>query len=191
MNQISKIDELYRLEDQLGQLEAKIQSLRAEVKATAVPDHEFQGWDGPVRLSQLFGDHKKLIVIHNMGTGCRYCSMWADGLNGLLGQLEQVTAVAMINHDPVERQKAASKEREWRFKMADAGQTSFTEDMGFFRREGEDAGMLPGTSTFTLDGEGTIRRFAMAYFGPHDKFNPVYSFLELLPRDAEDGFEPL
>jgi len=181
---------LYDLEDQLSALQSKVQALRAAVNGRVVEDYVFEGWAGPVRLSDLFDGRERLIVIHNMGGGCSYCSMWADGINALLYQLEKVSAVAMTNHDGVARQKTISAARGWRFTMADAGRTSFTEDMGFFSSEGEDAGMLPGTSTFTRDATGTIRRYSMSYFGPHDKFCPVYSFLELLPSAAEAEFDP-
>jgi len=182
--------ELYQLEDELAQLEARVLTARAAMRGVVVEDYEFEGWDGPVRLSDLFGDRSQLIVIHNMGAGCSYCTMWADGLNGLMHQLDKIAAVAMTNHDPVRRQKETSRARGWKFRMADASGSDFTEAMGFFLREGEDAGLLPGCSTFTRDADGTIRRHAMSFFGPHDKFCPVYTFLELLPPEVEESFIP-
>ncbi|HJT09252.1 MAG TPA: DUF899 family protein, partial [Candidatus Nitrosotalea sp.] len=41
-----------------------------------------------VNLSKLFGKKKDLIIVHNMGKTCPYCTMWADGFNGLLPHLE-------------------------------------------------------------------------------------------------------
>ena len=43
---------------------------------------------GETTLLDLFGDRDTLLAIHNMGQGCRYCTLWADGFNGLLPHLE-------------------------------------------------------------------------------------------------------
>ncbi|SNR77770.1 DUF899 family protein [Puniceibacterium sediminis] len=190
MNQIPKPETLYALEDQLAQLEARIRQLRTSVRGQIVQDYEFSGWDGPITLGELFAEQIHLIVIHNMGVGCPYCTMWADGFVGLLPNLSAAASVVVSNHDPVERQKEISQKRGWPFRMVDASATDFTEAMGFYAREGEDVGMLPGCSTFTRDADGTIRRHAMSFFGPHDKFCPVYSFLELLPSEVEERFSP-
>jgi len=112
--------------------------------------------------------------------------MWADGLNGLLPYLEKASAVAMLNHDGIERQKQVSKERGWKFRMLDASRTSFFADMGFRDKDG----LRPGTSTFTRNPKGTVRRHAMAHFGPGDKFCPVFSFLDLLPSKIKKAFKP-
>ena len=34
-----------------------------------------------IKLSQLFGTKKDLILVHNMGKSCPYCTMWAEGVN--------------------------------------------------------------------------------------------------------------
>jgi predicted dithiol-disulfide oxidoreductase (DUF899 family) len=123
-----------------------------------------------------------------MGADCSYCTMWADGINGLLPYLEKASAVAMVSHDGIDLQQAVSRERGWKFRMLDASRTSFFADMGFRDKDGN--GLLPGTSTFTRDRDGTIRRHAMAYFGPGDKFCPVFSFLDLLPGKIKQAFTP-
>jgi len=46
-----------------------------------------------VALSSLFGDHRDIIVVHNMGQSCRYCTMWADRFNGLYPYLANRSAV--------------------------------------------------------------------------------------------------
>jgi predicted dithiol-disulfide oxidoreductase (DUF899 family) len=180
---------LYRLEEELCELEAKVVRQRSDVKGQSVAEYLFADWDGrSTSLAQLFGDRDNLIVIHNMGAGCSYCTMWADGLNGLLPYLEKASAVAMVNHDDIEKQKEVSRDRGWKFRMLDASRNSFFADMGF--RDKDNNGLLPGTSTFTRDRNGTVRRQAMAYFGPGDKFCPVFSFLDLLPSEIKDAFEP-
>ncbi len=45
---------------------------------------------------EMFGDKKQLLLIHNMGQGCRYCTLWADGFNGFLKHLESVMSVVLV-----------------------------------------------------------------------------------------------
>jgi predicted dithiol-disulfide oxidoreductase (DUF899 family) len=180
---------LYALEEQLTELAAQVVRARFSVKGQPVANYAFTAWDGQqTSLSQIFGDHDNLIIIHNMGASCGYCTMWADGINGLLPYLEKTAAVAMVNHDPIERQKAVSRERGWKFRMLDASHTDFFADMGF--RDKKNNGLLPGTSTFTREKDGAILRHGMAFFGPGDKFCAVYSFLDLLPAEVKDSFSP-
>lgn len=180
---------LYTLEEQLCELEAEVARTRSRVTGQPVADYAFTAWDGRATpLAELFGNRDSLIIIHNMGASCSYCTMWADGINGLLPYLEKASAVAMVNHDGIERQKAVSRERSWKFRMLDASHTSFFADMGF--RDKDNNGLLPGTSTFTRDPDGTVRRYAMAHFGPGDRFCPVFSFLDLLGSEIKDGFSP-
>ena len=55
------------------------------------------GFEGrEATLSSLFGDRGGLIVVHNMGRDCSYCTMWADGFTGLLPHLE--SRAAFVRH---------------------------------------------------------------------------------------------
>jgi predicted dithiol-disulfide oxidoreductase (DUF899 family) len=178
---------LYTLEEQLAELEGQVFRARAAVKDCLVQDFAFADWDGgETRLSELFGERESLIVIHNMGVACRYCTMWADGINGLLPYLERAAAVAMVSHDPVAHQKEVSEARGWRFRMYDASRTRFFADMGFY--DTAHGGLLPGTSTFVRGQDGSVLREAIAYFGPGDRFCPTFSFLDLLKPEVRQAF---
>ena len=69
--------------------------LGAETSAPAVevPAYRFQTLSGEVSLLDLFAGRDVLFAIHNMGQACRYCTLWADGLNGFLPHLEDRFAV--------------------------------------------------------------------------------------------------
>jgi predicted dithiol-disulfide oxidoreductase (DUF899 family) len=57
--------------------------MKAKKGRERVEDYEPLGWGNKkVRLSSLFGKKDELILIDNMGQGCPYCTMWADGFNG-------------------------------------------------------------------------------------------------------------
>jgi len=61
--------------------------MKNEIKQV-VDDYILKDWENKdVRLSSLFGSNKDLILIHNMGRQCSYCTMWADGFNGVLDHM--------------------------------------------------------------------------------------------------------
>lgn len=58
-----------------------------------------------VKLSKLFGKKNDLIIIHNMSKTCPYCTMWADGFNGLLPHLEDRATFVVSSPDEPAIQK--------------------------------------------------------------------------------------
>ena len=46
-----------------------------------------------------FGSKDRLLLIHNMGAKCSYCTLWADGINGILSQLENEVSVVLVSPD--------------------------------------------------------------------------------------------
>jgi predicted dithiol-disulfide oxidoreductase (DUF899 family) len=173
--------EIFSLEQEIIDLQAKLDELRlSTVRGTAVTDYELMAWDGtPTRLSSLFDDKEQLILIHNMGMACRYCTMWADGFTGLLPYLERVAAFVVVSPDDIETQMAGAAKRGWKFRMLSAKGTSLFSDMGF---ELPDKSPWPGVTTLYKDETGQLRRHSVASFGPGDRFCPAFSFADLLPN---------
>jgi predicted dithiol-disulfide oxidoreductase (DUF899 family) len=178
---------------EIAALRENLRALQSSVEPQAVADYEFAGWDGPVRLSALFGDKRDLFVIHNMGTGCVYCTMWADGFNGVYDHLADRAAFVLSSPNTPEVQKQFAKSRGWRFPMVSHQGTSFADDMGYLRA-GSDAGgdtlggWYPGVSVFRKDGERIVR-VSDAELGPLDDFCSVWHFLDLLP-EGPAGWSP-
>ena len=90
--------EAQKLEQEIATLAVKLAELRK-----AEPDQDIQDYafttDGPdCNLSDLFGEHERLLMIHNMGQGCRYCTLWADGINGILPHLETAMSVVPVSY---------------------------------------------------------------------------------------------
>ena len=72
---------------QIAELREKMRETQASVEPEEVADYDFATPQGTVSLSALFGDKPDLIVIHNMGASCAYCTLWADGFNGVYDHL--------------------------------------------------------------------------------------------------------
>ena len=86
--------EITELERQIFELTAKLNELRSKNDGAEVKNYAFETLNGPATLLDLFGPQDTLLVIHNMGQGCRYCTLWADGLNGFVPHLESTMTVA-------------------------------------------------------------------------------------------------
>jgi predicted dithiol-disulfide oxidoreductase (DUF899 family) len=169
---------------QITLLQTEMRALQAKVEPELVDDHLVAGWDGPVRLSTLFGDKRDLLLIHNMGVGCTSCTMWADGFNGVYDHLASRAAFAVVSPDPIETQRKAAAERGWRFPMLRYRDERFARDIGAWASFGFEAAI----SVFRRDGERIVR-VSYAELGPHDGFCVVYHLFDLVPG-ADIMWEP-
>ncbi len=105
--------------------------MKTKTAREKVEDYELIGWGNKkVRLSSLFGEKDELFLIHNMGQGCPYCTMWAYGFDGVLPHLEDRAAFAVVSPDPPSVQQKFATGRGWRFKMLSGKGTPFSMDLG-------------------------------------------------------------
>jgi predicted dithiol-disulfide oxidoreductase (DUF899 family) len=159
---------------------ARLAPLRRASALGVVEDFELRDRSGPVRLSSLFGDRRDLIVIQNMGRKCPYCTMWADGFNGLLPHLESRAAFVVVSPDAPDVQDEVKRERGWRFRLVSSAGSRFKEAMGFAR----DGYQTPGAQAFRRDDGGAIRNVANDLFGPGDPYCGAWHFFDLLEGGA-------
>jgi predicted dithiol-disulfide oxidoreductase (DUF899 family) len=178
---------------EIAALQGEMRAMQAKAPRQEVQDYVLAGWNGPVRLSELFGDKRDLILIHNMGTGCSSCTMWADGLNGVYEHLASRAAFVVASPNPVATQQQFAKSRGWRFPMVSYEGSTFAESMRFRHRgldrgyETDEAmgGWNPGVSVFRRE-DGRIWRLSEADFGPWDSFCLVYHLFDLVPSLERD-----
>ncbi len=169
--------EIAAAEEEMLAVRKKLSDLRSQLPQQDFQDYALTDWDGnAVRLSELFGDKGDLLVVHNMGTACPYCTMWADGLNGVLHHLENRAGFAVVSPDPPAKQRAFAEGRGWTFRMLSAEGSAFTRDAGYEN----DGSPMPGVSAFRKDDLGNIFRTAHAPFGPGDDFCAVWHLFDLL-----------
>jgi predicted dithiol-disulfide oxidoreductase (DUF899 family) len=177
-------EKLAHYRQQIADLRGKIRALQQSVEPEEVSDYEFASAEGKVRLSELFGDKEYLFVIHNMGAGCRYCTLWADGFNGILPHIENRAAFVVASPDEPAAQQRFKAVRGWRFRMVSYRDTSFAHDMGYR----SDDGWLPGVSVFRKRGQ-EICRVSDTSFQPRDDFCAIWHLFDLLPEGA-NGWQP-
>ena len=190
MNQ-DVIDRLTTLEDEIEQKMEERRGLLRDSTGEVVENYEFLDTEGKgVTLADLFGDSDELIVIHNMGRSCPYCTLWADGFNGVAPHLADRAGFVLISPDRPEVQKEFVEGRDWRFPTYSAAESTFIEDMGYLTRDEEGKVFyMPGYSVFRREEDGTIRRTGRDFFGPMDMYSGIWHLFALLPEGA-GGWHP-
>lgn len=190
MNKEEKIkanEELVKAYYELVECRKKMNELRRKFPAEQIDDYQFLDIDSrKVSLHSLFGDKDDLIVIHNMGKSCSYCTMWADGFNGVRHHLENRAAFVLVSPDAPDILKEFAKSRDWGFNVLSNSGGAFTKDMGY---ESTDGSPLPGVSTFHRDADGNVSRIAHSPFGPGDDFCAVWNLFDML-KDGTNNWQP-
>ncbi|MCB0711896.1 MAG: DUF899 family protein [Ignavibacteriae bacterium] len=181
-----------RLEVLENEISSKMEERRTLLKETAgetVQNYSLKNQDGSeTTLSQLFGEKSELIVIHNMGKNCPYCTLWADGFNGVSQHLSDRAAFVVVSPNSPEVQQEFAQSRGWKFPMASAEGSEFTRDMGYQTEQDGKTYYMPGVSVFTRGEDGTITRVAYDFFGPGDVYAGIWHMFELLPNGPGDWF---
>lgn len=169
---------------QIAEIRKKARELQANVEPQEVTDYRLASLDGPVLLSSLFGRQETLIVIHNMGAGCRYCTLWADGFNGIYEHLRSRAAFVVVSPDRPEKQMEFAAERGWKFPMVSYEGNRFGQDMGYVTEKGP----MPGISIFTRKA-GKVMRVSNTTFSPRDDFCTAWHIFDLIPEGSA-GWQP-
>ena len=169
------------LEMEIFQLTQKLQELRREQAPVEVPDYSFDTLEGSVKLSELFAGRDKLLAIHNMGQGCRYCTLWADGFNGFIPHLESLMSLVLVSRDPPDVQRQFANSRGWRFNLASHGGGDYIREQTV--TDGQDN--TPGAVFYERRGPSIFRKNACV-FGPGDLYCSLWSLLGLAGLDEKD-----
>jgi len=178
---------LAKLYNKLSALEREATQLKRKIGVMPVTDYVLAGPGGKkVKLSQAFGDHEFMILVHNMGHQCPYCTLWADSFNSIWAHIERgvpgvkkKAAFVVVSPDDVKTQQKFAKGRKWSFRMLSARDTGLFGDLGFADEKGNP---WPGVSVLRRKGK-KISRVAKDFFGPGDRYNAIFSFFDLLGEE--------
>ncbi len=176
--------EIEALSAEIYELTSKLHALQKANSGDSVPNYRFETQNGATTLLDLFGDQDTLMLIHNMGQGCRYCTVWADGFNGFLPHLESAMSVVLVSKDAPDVQRRFANSRGWRFRLASHGGSDYIQEQSV------QAGVnnMPGVVTYQRNGE-TITRKNSAVFGPGDLYCSLWHLLALAGL-GEPAFTP-
>ena len=169
---------------QISDIRQQMRTVQADVEPEEVSDYELLTPDGKVSLSQLFGGHQELMVVHNMGKSCPACTLWADGYNGIHQHITSRAAFVVTSPDTPDVQQKFAASRGWVFRMVSHMGTSFAQDMGYRGANG----WRPGMSVFKRNGRQILRVSDVAW-SPGDDFCTIWHFFDMLPEGAA-GWRP-
>lgn len=181
----SKIEnEIQEIDKQIEFIRKKRIELNSKLASMDVKDYTLKDRDGKdVKLSEMFGESKNLILVHNMGKACSYCTMWADGFKDTYKEIEKKAPFVLVCPDSPEVHKKFAESHGWNYPTYSAADTDFIFDMGYdFIKDGKH-NYWPGVSVFEKSEDGKIRRVAKDYFGPGDFYCNIWHFLDLLPGE--------
>ena len=169
------------LQQQIFELVGELAGLMKENPGKPVPNYSFSTQQGEVSLLDLFSDQDTLLVIHNMGQGCRYCTLWADGFNGFLPHLESAMSVVLVSKDSVDVQRRFANARGWRFRLASHGGGAYIREQSVM--QGQDN--YPGAVVYVRSGDEILRKNACV-FGPGDLYCSIWNLLAMAGMGAGD-----
>ncbi|MDZ4756337.1 MAG: DUF899 family protein [Phycisphaerae bacterium] len=162
----------------IERLKTQLSEARRNAPAEVVADLPLFARDGSeASLSHFFGTRDDLLVIHNMGMRCSYCTLWADGFIGLWPHLNDRTAVVLVSEDAPLAADAFARGRGWPFPAASMHGTSFAKELGVETTPGH---TKPGASAFHRSADGVITRTGFTEFGPGDDFCAAWPLFDLL-----------
>ena len=162
------------LERQIFELTSKLNALRRNNDPRLVPNYRFATLTGEVSLLDLFAGRDLLLAIHNMGQGCRYCTLWADGFNGMLPHLEDAMSVVLLSGDPPALQRDFANSRNWRFRLASHGGGDYIVEQTVM----EGVENMPGAVVYERKDDRVFRKNSCA-FGPGDLYCSLWNLLGL------------
>jgi predicted dithiol-disulfide oxidoreductase (DUF899 family) len=199
---LAKEKEFTRLRDELSQDRRTLPWARVD------KTYVFDGPSGERTLANIFAGRSQLVVYHFMfapdwKAGCKSCSFWADGFNGIVPHLNQrdVTFVA-ISRAPLAELMAFKKRMGWSFDWLSSLRTDFNSDYGVSFTEEEIAtgevdynyarhkaygSEMPGISVFFRDADGTVFHTYSCYARGLDMLNTAYHYLDLAPKGRDEA----
>jgi predicted dithiol-disulfide oxidoreductase (DUF899 family) len=176
--------EIFELEANLMKEAERLATLKRKQPSVPVIDYNLTDLNGQLKISQLFGQKNSLLVIHNMGSSCNYCTLWADTFNGFLHHLESESSVILCTPDSPELQRQFALSRGWKFRMVSDQEKSFSKDSGYLKEDGK---FWPGYSTYSKNSDSQIIRTGRGVFGPMDLYCGLW---HLIPNLANSEWHP-
>ncbi len=149
-------------------------------------------------FDELFTSGKESLVVYHMmfapewDQGCRMCSMWLDGLNGVARHIEENASFVVIAKAELPVLRSWARHRGWtNLRLLSSYGTTFNRDM---RVEEPDGEQMAGVSVFTRSSaSGPISLFytGSPYYGAGefrgiDLLSPTWHVLDLLPGGRDD-----
>ncbi len=156
-----------------------------------------------VSLSELFSGPDRSVVIMQLMYGkaqtspCPMCTMWLDGLNGVVDHLDQRLDFVVVAAAEIDQLRAHARDRGWdKLRLLSASGSTFKYDTGSEDAEGNQGSTF---SVFGRDDDGTLFHSYSAhpqwsetdYQRGLDLMSPVWNMFDLTPQGRGDWYAGL
>jgi predicted dithiol-disulfide oxidoreductase (DUF899 family) len=173
-------------------------------------DYAFAGPDGPVRLSELFGEHDTLAIYSMMfprdpeddrpgrpDGACPSCTALLDQLDGMVPHTDPHMAFAVAAHAPVTELTTFAAARGWRrLRLVSHAGTTYNRD---YHGQTEDGRQRPMLNVF-VKRDGAVRHFwgSELLWGRYEPdmetrhvgtLEPMWNLFDMTPRGRGDDWE--
>jgi predicted dithiol-disulfide oxidoreductase (DUF899 family) len=128
------LDEQVAREKEVTRHNDRASAARRRLPMTPVEDYVFTGTDGPVRLTELFGDRYLLVVQNFMfdrewEDGCPSCTWSVDNLPANMDRLaDEGIAFAIISEGRIEKLEVWKQKRGWDHRWVSSLATTYHDD---------------------------------------------------------------
>lgn len=127
------------IEKELTHFGDRVSARRRRLPMTPIDDYRFTGPNGPIRISELFGDAEQLVLQSFMfhpewEQGCPSCTWAANNLPTKLDELLAPNKVrfAMVSRAPIAKLRAWSARQGWaHLRWVSSQDTTFATDWGW------------------------------------------------------------
>ncbi len=180
-------EKLAQLQKEIAEKQKEVLALLKTKNETDIANLTLQDQSGKnITVSELMGESRQMMIIHNMGKSCVYCTLWADGFTGVFEHMKNRIPTIFVSPDDPQTQKEFAESRGWNFDMYSANESTLLETINFKNEKG---GAMPGVSIFTKEGDQVFQT-ARDYFGPGDKYCSVWHLFDLLEDNEEVKWSP-
>ena len=204
-------DELLRREQALRDAVEDVARLRSSlplggrVEQDYLFEEEGEGGTKKVRLSELFRNGKRTLLLYNFMFGpdmeepCSLCTSILDGLDGQAPHVLQRANLAVVAKSPIKRIRAFARGRAWRnLRLLSSAGTTYNHD---YQGETADGDQMPAMNVF-VKRNGGIHHFynAELLYVPReagrdpchvDLIWPLWNLLDLTPEGRGDWYPSL
>lgn len=147
-----------KLDKAVTRLNDAASAARRRLPMVEVEDYVFTGPEGPVKLSELFGDTYLLLVQNVMfgpdwEEGCPSCTWAVNNLPATMTLLDdEAIAFAMVSQAPIEKLEAWRRQQGWEHRWVSSGDTTYHYDWGWTLTNPDtgEEGPQPGYSYYLL-----------------------------------------
>lgn len=182
-------ENISKLQEEIFAKQKELAALRLAQEPEPIANYAFTDSKGAsTDLLKLFGEAEELLLIHNMGKACVYCTMWADVISGMAHIIQDRVKIVLTSPDNYKIMSEFANSRNWKLDCYSYEGSNFSLDLGFAEDKNNRRWYSPGVSALTRKGTSIYRR-SYDVFGPGDSYCAPWHLFALLP-EGNANWEP-